>query len=58
MSDRVKDLRSVARTLDIAEEYQLQPEVMFSAILIAMEAKENDMSMEDVLSAALQEWDI
>jgi hypothetical protein len=48
----------IANTLDVASEYGLEAEVMWSALIMAAEANENGRTMEEVLQAALGEWDI
>ena len=52
------DLTLVAETLDIADAHGLSAEVVWSALTIAAEANEHGQSMEQVLEAALGEWDI
>jgi len=52
------DLKYVAQTLDIANKHGLAAEVMWSALVMAAEANEHDLNMEQVLYAALGEWDI
>ena len=52
------DLTLVAETLDIANEYGMAAEVMWSALTMAAEANEHGQTMEQVLEAALGEWDI
>jgi hypothetical protein len=52
------DLRYVSQTLDIANKHGLAAEVMWSALIMAAEANEHDQTMEQVLKAALGEWDI
>jgi hypothetical protein len=53
-----KQLRSVAQTLQTATKYGLEAEVMYSALVMAAEANEHGQTMEQVLEAALGEWDI
>ena len=52
------NLTLVAETLDIANEYGMAAEVMWSALTMAAEANEHGQTMEQVLEAALGEWDI
>ena len=52
------DLNLVAETLDIANEHDLAAEVMYSALIMAAEANAHGQTMEQVLEAALGEWDI
>tara|TARA_Y100000310_G_scaffold323395_1_gene383671 strand:- start:87 stop:263 length:177 start_codon:yes stop_codon:yes gene_type:complete len=52
------NLTLVAETLDIANEHGLAAEVMWSALTMAAEANERGQTMEQVLQAALGEWDI
>jgi hypothetical protein len=53
-----EQLTSVVDTLKIAGEYGLEAEVMYSALIMAAEANEHGRTMEQVLEAALGEWDI
>jgi hypothetical protein len=53
-----EQLTLVADTLDIANEHELGAEVMWSALVMAAEANEHGQTMEQVLEAALGEWDI
>ena len=48
----------VALTLDKAKEHGMAAEVMWSALTMAAEANEHGQTMEQVLEAALGEWDI
>lgn len=52
------DLTLVAETLDIANEHGMAAEVMWSALIMAAEANEHGKTMDEVLEAALGEWDI
>ena len=52
------NLTLVAETLEIAGEHGLEAEVMYSALTLAAEANEHGQTMEQVLEAALGEWDI
>ena len=52
------DLQAVELTLAQARPYKLEAEVMWSALIMAAEANENGLNMEQVLEAALAEWDI
>ena len=58
MDEHNRRLQLVAETLDIADSHGLQVEVVWSALTIAAEANEHGQSMEQVLEAALGEWDI
>jgi hypothetical protein len=58
MSEQSTDLTLVAETLDIANEHGMAAEVMWSALVMAAEANEHGQTMEQVLEAALGEWDI
>ena len=58
MDDQQTDLTLVAKTLDIANEHGMAAEVMWSALTMAAEANEHGRTMEQVLDAALGEWDI
>ena len=53
-----EQLRAVAQTLQKAYKYGLEAEVMYSALVMAAEANEHGQTMEQVLEAALGEWDI
>ena len=53
-----EQLTLVAETLDIANEHGMAAEVMYSALIMAAEANEHGKTMEQVLEAALGEWDI
>lgn len=48
----------MASALDTAKEYELEAEVMYSALLMAAEANEHGLTIEEVLEAALEEWDL
>jgi hypothetical protein len=58
MNETEETLTLVAETLDIANEYGMAAEVVWSALTMAAEANEHGKTMEQVLEAALQEWDI
>ena len=58
MEKQPTDLTLVAETLDIANEHGMAAEVMYSALVMAAEANENGQNIEQVLDAALGEWDI
>ena len=45
-------------TLKRARKYGLETEVVYSALTMAAEANEHNQTMEQVLEAALGEWDI
>ena len=53
-----RDLYLVDKTLKKARKYGLESEVMWSALIAAAEANEHGLTMEEVLEAALGEWDI
>jgi len=53
-----ENLDLVASALDTAKEYELEAEVMYSALLMAAEANEHGLTIEEVLEAALEEWDL
>ena len=55
---RPASLQEVELTLAKARPYKLEAEVMWSALVMAAEANENGLNMEQVLKAALAEWDI
>ena len=52
------NLQAVAFTLAQARPHNLEAEVMWSALTMAAEANEHGQTMEQVLEAALGEWDI
>jgi len=54
----MSNLELVRKTLDAAKEYELEAEVMWSALNAAAEANEHGKTMEQVLTEALDEWDI
>ena len=58
MEKQPTNLTLVAETLDIANEHGMAAEVMWSALIMAAEANEHGQTMEQVLEAALGEWDI
>jgi hypothetical protein len=58
MDEHNRRLQLVAETLDIANEHGMAAEVVWSALTIAAEANEHDMTFDQVLEAALGEWDI
>ena len=58
MEEQPTNLTLVAETLDIANEHDLAAEVMYSALIMAAEANAHGQTMEQVLEAALGEWDI
>ena len=51
-------LQEVEFTLNIAAKHGLAAEVMWSALMIAAKTNEHGRTMEQVLEAALWEWDI
>ena len=58
MEKQPTDLTLVAETLDIANAHGMAAEVMYSALIMAAEANEHGQTMEQVLEAALGEWDL
>ena len=52
------DLQAVELTLRRARHSRLEAEVMWSALIMAAEANEHGLNMEQVLDAALGEWDL
>ena len=58
MDEHSRRLQLVAETLDIADAHGLEAEVVWSALTIAAEANEHGLNMEQVLDAALGEWDL
>ena len=56
--DQSRDVSKVEATLKKAREHGLEAEVMWSALTMAAEANEHGQTMEQVLEAALGEWDI
>jgi hypothetical protein len=58
MDEHNRRLRLVDATLKRARKYHLEVEVMWSALTIAAEANAHDMTFDQVLDAALGEWDI
>jgi uncharacterized membrane protein len=51
-------MQAVVITLAQARPHNLEAEVMWSALTMAAEANEHGLTMEQVLEAALGEWDI
>ena len=58
MEEYNRDVRLVDATLKRARKYSLETEVVYSALVMAAEANEHGQTMEQVLEAALDEWDI
>jgi len=58
MDEHSRRLQLIAETLDRANAHGLEAEVMWSALTIAAEANEHGQTMEQVLEAALGEWDV
>ena len=56
--DANEQVAMIEDTLAAAREHKLEAEVMWSALIMAAEANEHDMSFDQVLEAALGEWDI
>jgi len=53
-----ENLKLVEATLKLARKHGLEAEVMWSALNMAAEANEHGETMDEVLGAALGEWDI
>ena len=53
-----ENLKLVEATLNLARKHGLEAEVMWSALIMAAEANEHGQTMDEVLGAALSEWDI
>ena len=51
-------LSLVNQTLEAARKHGLEAEVMYVALIMAAEANEHGLGMEEVLNKALAEWDI
>ena len=58
MDEHNRNLRLVDATLKRARKHHLEIEVVWSALTIAAEANEHGLTMEQVLDAALGEWDV
>ena len=58
MEEHNRDIRLVDATLKRARKHHLEVEVVWSALTMAAEANEHGQTMEQVLEAALGEWDI
>ena len=57
-SPRPSNIQLVEQALAAARPWGLEAEVMWSALTMAAEANEHGVTMEDVLDAALGEWDL
>ena len=57
-SGPMEDIELVAATLGKARQHNLEVEVVWSALVMAAEANEHGLTMEQVLEEALEEWDI
>ena len=55
---RPAKIQLVEQALAAARPWGLEAEVMWSALTFAAEANEHGQTMEQVLEAALDEWDI
>ena len=55
---RPANIQLIEQTLAAARPWGLEAEVMWSALTMAAEANAHNETMEDVLEAALGEWDI
>lgn len=55
---RPSDMQLIEQALEMARPWGLEAEVMWSALTMAAEANEHGKSMDEVLEAALGEWDI
>ena len=53
-----ENLKLVEATLKLARKHGLEAEVVWSALVMAAEANEHGQTMDEVLAAALGEWDI
>ena len=51
-------LSLVNQTLESARKHGLEAEVMYTALIMAAEANEHGLGIEEVLNKALSEWDI
>ena len=58
MEEHGRNIRLVDETLKRARKYHLEVEVVWSALTIAAEANAHGMTLDQVLEAALGEWDI
>ena len=58
LSPRPSDCQLIAQVLDKARPWGLEAEVMWSAMVMVAEANEHEQTMEEVLVAALGEWDL
>ena len=58
LSPRPSDCQLIAQVLEKARPWGLEAEVMWSAMIMAAEANEHGQTMEEVLVAALGEWDL
>jgi len=57
-SPRPENIQLVNEALKLARPWGLEAEVMWSALTMAAEANEHGLTMEQVLEAALGEWDL
>jgi len=58
LSVHAYNLEMVHNALEAARPHGLEAEVMWSALTMAAEANEHGQTMEEVLEAALGEWDV
>ena len=58
MDEHNRRLRLVDATLKRARAYHLEVEVVWSALTMAAEANTHGMTLDQVLEAALSEWDV
>ena len=58
MEEYNREVRLVDAALKRARKWHLETEVVYSALTMAAEANEHGLTMEQVLDAALGEWDI
>ena len=58
MDKHESNLTLVENALKRARPHSLEAEVMWSALTMAAEANEHGLTMEQVLEAALGEWDL
>jgi hypothetical protein len=57
-SPRPCDMQRIENALALARPWGLEAEVMHSALVMAAEANAHGQTMEQVLEAALGEWDL
>ena len=57
-SPRPPDCQLIEQALERARPWGIEAEVMWSAFVAAAEANEHGKTMEEVLTEALDEWDV